>query len=194
MQSKKELQAVLKERHAVNKNISEPLTAEECKQLLTLLSNNESAAKLVSSFVSKNSELSQNNRQHGQRRSQAEKKLQILQNEYIQLEQTIQNREWSKTEPVARDDNSDQRQQDLEAQIKDMASKNKFLAAEFRRLEVENDQLVDVNADLKKDNKLLKNTVDKIKLQLARRTKELLQYDDSEIRKALIRLFQGTLG
>ena len=47
---------------------------------------------------------------------------------------------------------------------------------------------------LKKDNKELKNVVDQIRLRLARDTKMLLQYEDSEIRKALIRMFRWTLG
>ncbi|MGB3614466.1 MAG: hypothetical protein WBA10_11800 [Elainellaceae cyanobacterium] len=194
MRSKKELQAVLKEKYAVNKNISEPLTVEDCEQLLTLLSENESAAKLVGSFVSKNSELSQNNRQHGQRRSQVEKKLQALQNDYIQLEQSIQNREWSGKESDSREDPSSQEYQELENKIKDLTSRSDTLVANFNQLKTENNQLVKVNAELKKDNKLLKNIVDKIKLQLARKTNEILQYEDSEIRKALIRLFQGSLG
>ena len=49
-------------------------------------------------------------------------------------------------------------------------------------------------AQLKKDNKELKNVVDQIRLRLAHDTKMLLQYEDSEIRKALIRLFRWTLG
>ena len=44
------------------------------------------------------------------------------------------------------------------------------------------------------ENKDLKNLVDAIKLRLTKDIQELLKYEDSEIRKALIRLFQWTLG
>jgi hypothetical protein len=54
--------------------------------------------------------------------------------------------------------------------------------------------LTEANTQLKKDNKDLKNIVDQIRLRLARDTKELLEYEDNEIRKALIRLFRWTLG
>jgi hypothetical protein len=33
-----------------------------------------------------------------------------------------------------------------------------------------------------------------IKLKLAQQTKEILQYEDSEIRKAVIKIFKSTLG
>lgn len=57
-----------------------------------------------------------------------------------------------------------------------------------------NDELVDVNDQLKKENKDLKNIVDQIRLRLARDIDELLRYEDSELRKAMIRLFRWTLG
>lgn len=47
---------------------------------------------------------------------------------------------------------------------------------------------------LKKDNRDLKNTVDKIRLGLAQRIRDLLEYEDSEIRRALLTWFRGTLG
>ncbi|MEQ9669030.1 hypothetical protein [Coleofasciculus sp. G2-EDA-02] len=59
---------------------------------------------------------------------------------------------------------------------------------------VECEELVDANEKLKKDNRDLTNIVDQIRLRLARDTKMLLEYEDSEIRKALIRLFRWTLG
>ena len=64
----------------------------------------------------------------------------------------------------------------------------------MQTLTSQNDELIDANTKLKKDNKDLKNIVDQIRLRLARDTKMLLEYEDSEIRKALIRLFRWTLG
>jgi hypothetical protein len=58
----------------------------------------------------------------------------------------------------------------------------------------EKDELAEANNQLKRDNKELKNIVDQIRLRLARDTKMLLQYEDSELRKAVIRLFRWTLG
>jgi hypothetical protein len=55
-------------------------------------------------------------------------------------------------------------------------------------------ELVEVNDQLKKDNKDLKNLVDAIRLKIAIDMKKLMQYEDSEIRKALIRWFKGTQG
>ncbi len=54
--------------------------------------------------------------------------------------------------------------------------------------------LIIANDELKKDNKKLKNIADQIKLKLAIDTKQLLQYQDSEIRQRLIKLFKWTLG
>jgi chromosome segregation ATPase len=62
------------------------------------------------------------------------------------------------------------------------------------KLEKDKAELFRVNEKLKKDNKDLKNLVDAIKLRLAIDVKSLLRYEDSEIRKALVRLFKSTLG
>jgi hypothetical protein len=62
------------------------------------------------------------------------------------------------------------------------------------KLVADNTRLQKVNEELKKDNKRLKNIVDLIKLKLAQQTKEILQYEDSEIRKAVIKFFHSTLG
>ncbi|MGF1512154.1 MAG: hypothetical protein ACFB5Z_00435 [Elainellaceae cyanobacterium] len=194
MQSKSEIQAHLKEKYAINKNISQPLTIEECEQLLALLNEHQAAAKIVGSFVSKNSDLSQNNRHYGQLRGRAEKKLESLQAEYSQLEQSIEELESSKGILGDRKQELSQEHGELEKQVDELSSKNKFLASKVQGLTTQNDELFEANAQLKKDNKDLKNIVDHIRLRLARDTKLLLQYEDSEIRKALIRLFQWTLG
>ncbi|MGL5803852.1 MAG: hypothetical protein ACRC2R_26695 [Xenococcaceae cyanobacterium] len=81
-----------------------------------------------------------------------------------------------------------------EAKIKSLASENQLLETEIKKLTSKNNELIKVNDLLKKDNKALKNIIDAIKLKLAIDTKRLLQYEDSEIRKALVKLFQSTLG
>ncbi|HEY9833975.1 MAG TPA: hypothetical protein V6D26_25715, partial [Stenomitos sp.] len=63
-----------------------------------------------------------------------------------------------------------------------------------KQLEKDKIELSQVNEELKKDNKDLKNIIDAIKLRLAIDVKSLLRYEDSEIRKALIKLFNSTLG
>ena len=80
------------------------------------------------------------------------------------------------------------------AEFQVLASKNQTLEVKVKTLLSQNNELIDVNNQLKKDNKALKNLVDQIKLQLAKDTKKLLQYEDSEIRKALVKLFKWTLG
>jgi len=85
-------------------------------------------------------------------------------------------------------------QQALENQINELTADNKNLSLKVQTLITRNDELSEANDRLKRDNKELKNVVDQIRLRLARDTKMLLQYEDSEIRKALIRLFRWTLG
>jgi chromosome segregation ATPase len=61
-------------------------------------------------------------------------------------------------------------------------------------LEKDKTELSKVNEELKKDNKDLKNILDAVKLRLAIDVKNLLRYEDSEIRKALIKWYKSTLG
>lgn len=187
MPTKGTLQDTLKATYGINKNITQSLSAVECEELLTLLQDQESANKLVQSFIVKNEELSQNNRNFGQQRSQAQKKLKSLQIENEKLEKDI-------TALQDRRGRLSQEQQELEEQIKQLSEQNKTLSGKVQTLTTHNDELVDANEQLKKDNKDLKNIVDQIRLRLARDTKMLLEYEDSEIRKALIRLFRWTLG
>ena len=194
MPSKSELQSALKEKYGINKNITQPLSTEECEQLLTLLHTQPSAVRLVGSFVAKNSDLSRTNRQFGQQRSQAEKRLNALQAEYQQLEKTVADFEARNRTLGDRKGQLSQEQQALEAEIKKLSDKNASLSQKMQALTTQNDELIDANEQLKKDNKDLKNIVDQIRLRLARDTKMLLEYEDSEIRKALIRLFRWTLG
>lgn len=194
MSSKRELQTILKETYGINKNVSQSLTSEDCEQLLSILRSQPSAAKLVDSFIGKNVELAQNNRHYGQLRNQAETKFKQLQTEYQQLEESVRDLELATEKLGDRKQVLSQEHQDLEVEINRLTGENQSLSFKVQTLTTQNDELVEANDRLKKDNKELKNVVDQIRLRLARDTKMLLQYEDSEIRKALIRLFRWTLG
>jgi chromosome segregation ATPase len=194
MPSKSQLQTILKEKYGVNKNITQPLSLEDCETLLLLLTNHPSAGRLVESFVEKNNELSQNNRHFGQRRSQAEKNFERLQADYQQLEKSIADLEKVNNALGDRKEILFKDQQALEAEIDQLTTENQRLNLKVQTLITQKDELAEANNQLKRDNKELKNIVDQIRLRLARDTKMLLQYEDSELRKAMIRLFRWTLG
>jgi hypothetical protein len=71
---------------------------------------------------------------------------------------------------------------------------NQHLLAQVKGLEVNNLSLTKVNAELKKDNKSLKNIVDSIRLQIAKDMKGILKYQDSDLRQAILKLFKSTQG
>lgn len=194
MPSKSELQTILKERYGINKNITQSLNLEDCESLLLSLSSQPSVGRLVASFIEKNNELSNNNRYYGQRRSQAEKKFEQLQTEYHQLEQAIVEQEKVNQALGDRVTMLSEKRKVLEAEVQQLTADNQNLSVKAQELITRNDELTVANNQLKKDNKELKNVVDQIRLRLARDTRMLLQYEDSEIRKALIRLFRWTLG
>jgi chromosome segregation ATPase len=194
MMSKGELQTVLKSKYGINKDISQPLNPEECARLLYVLDSEIGAAKLVESFAQKNSKLGDSSRQHGSRRSYAERKLESVKAEYRELEDSIKYLEESKTTLESKKQQLEQEKKNLESEIQNLSSDNLNLATKVDDLTSNNNELLDANDQLKKDNKSLKNIVDAIRLRLARDTNELLKYEDNELRKALIRLFQWTLG
>ena len=194
MASKADLQTKLKDLYKVNKNISETLTRDECEAMLLLLAENPSAIKIVEAFVNKNSSLGKNNMVLGGQRSRAERRFETLQSEYDALEVSIADLE-STTNAL------NQRKLQLEAdrsalskEIEQIGTQNKALSEKVGTLNVLTDELTDANDQLKKENKALKNLVDAIRLRLAKDVKQLLNYDDSEIRKALIKVFKSTLG
>ncbi len=82
----------------------------------------------------------------------------------------------------------------LKAKIQNPSSKDEFLEAKVKALASQNDELIRVNDGLKKDNKALKNLVDRIRLKTAIDVKNLLKYEDSEIRRALAKWFKGIEG
>lgn len=55
-------------------------------------------------------------------------------------------------------------------------------------------KLVETNDSLMKDNKNLKNIVDEIRLKITQEFKHLLQLQDSDLKKGLVKLLKSTLG
>ncbi|MGG6298079.1 hypothetical protein ACQ4M4_27110 [Leptolyngbya sp. AN02str] len=68
------------------------------------------------------------------------------------------------------------------------------LSSKVQVLATEKDELSEANDQLKKDNKALKNLIDAIRLQISLDVKRLLNYEDSEIRRALMKWFKSTQG
>jgi phage shock protein A len=194
MATKDELQSKLKDKHGINKNISQALSREECENLLLLLDREPGAAKLIDAYARKNANLSNNNALYGRMRTQAEHKLETLQAEYQALETSIQTLEDSKLTLEAHKQQLEQEQSQLQAAVQALSAENQTLTTRVGTLSTQNEQLIDVNDALKRDNKFLKNKIDEIKLRLAIDTRALLQYEDNQIRKAVIRLFRWTLG
>jgi len=87
-----------------------------------------------------------------------------------------------------------QEREKYEVEIQALSQKNNILEVEIKTIYSQNQNLIEVNEQLKKDNKALKNLVDQIRLKLAINTKKILQSEDSEIRKAVITFFKWTLG
>lgn len=193
MASKDDLQNALKEKYGINKNISQPLSKEECERLLNLLHSEASAVKLVSSYADKNFSLGRKNANYGSALSRAEHKFEVLQAEHLKLKKHTDFIEQSNTDIKSKQKLLEENEK-LKAEAKDLFSKNQSLNFKIQNLITQNNDLSVANKQLKEENKDLKNIVDQIRLKLARDTKRLLQYEDSEIRKAVIRLFNWTLG
>ena len=223
MGSKKELQDLLKDQYGINKNISNAFNLQQCEQLIELLEKEQTVRLLTESFANKNGELRNNNRRYGQERSRAENKLNSLQANYQELEKSIQSLELANQNLEGKKQNLETEKQELEAEIQSLSVNNRDkLAAEKKKLEAEreklekniqalslnnqelnkkveklntrNEELFGANQQLMKDNKDLKNIVDAIRLRLAQNIDELLEYEDSQIRKALVRLLKWTVG
>lgn len=194
MVSKTDLQDILKDQYGINKNITQSLSQDECDQLLELLNNTSSVDKLVAAFVQKNNELSVNNRTFGQQRSNAQKRLERLVKDYQKLEDAIAKQEEKNKSLAQQERKLGEEEAELQQKINELNQKNQSLALKVQTLTTRNDELVGVNDQLKRENKDLKNIVDQIRLRLARDVDELLRYEDSELRKAMIRLFRWTLG
>lgn len=87
-----------------------------------------------------------------------------------------------------------QEKEKYETEIQNLHDSNQSLEIKLKTVNSQNRELLQANEQLQKDNKALKNIVDQIKLKLAIDVKQLLRYEDSEIRKALISMFKSTLG
>ena len=125
--------------------------------------------RAISSFAG--SELINRQRLQAAQKGQVTKKIKEIKT----LQQDITKLKQERKKPYSTLDKNS-----LEVQIKTLTTKNKELAS--------------ANQELQKDNKNLKNIVDRIKLKLAMDTKALLRYEDSELRKEIIKLFKWTLG
>ena len=76
----------------------------------------------------------------------------------------------------------------------DLQNKTKILDSENINLAQTNQKLTQVKDQLEQDNRRLKNLVDAIRLRITIDGGKLLQYEDSEIRRALSKWFKGMQG
>jgi chromosome segregation ATPase len=120
--------------------------------------------------------------------------LQDAEAESQRLQDSIAQMEQSKGKLVDRKEDLTQATAQLEAEIKALTQRSQALEVQVGQLKSEKQELVVVNDDLKKDNKRLKNIVDMIRLRFSKDVNQLLKYEDSEIRKALIKMYKSTLG
>lgn len=79
----------------------------------------------------------------------------------------------------------------FEAEIQHSSPKDDSTEAKVKALVSQNNELIKVNDELKKDNKSLKNLVDRIRLQTVIEGKNLLKLENSEIRRALAKWLAG---
>lgn len=75
-----------------------------------------------------------------------------------------------------------------------LQNKTKILDSENSKLVQTNETLTEVKDQLEQDNRKLKNLVDAIRLRISIDGGKLLQYEDSEIRRALSKWFKGMQG
>jgi uncharacterized protein YoxC len=194
MASKDELQNKLKSLYCINKNISQPLSKAECEILLDRIEHEPSFAKLIEIYADKNSTLGKNNAVYGRAKNQAEQRYKVLQIEFEELEASIAGLESTNQTLVQRKKQLEEDRSQLTAEIQKITAQNQGLEVKVTELNVLADELTDANDQLKQENKYLKNIVDSIRLRLAKDVRQLLNYEDSEIRKALIKLYKSTLG
>lgn len=192
MATKKQIQETLKQRHGINKNISQEMSPQACEDLLRLMEREPSISELVDSFSEKNTDLSNNNRRYGQLRSQAERQLEKTKAECEQLQQSVVEAQ-SRLESLRQQRGGLSKEQEaLEQEIMALQKRNTALGSDVQALKSKTKELTTANTALKKDNKALKNIVDQIRLKLALDIRQLMRYEDSELRKAAARLFKWT--
>lgn len=81
----------------------------------------------------------------------------------------------------------------LQAQLRTLEDERDQILASKASLKSQMEKLTAANDLLMQDNRRLRNLVDQIRLQVTREMKGLLRYQDSEIRQAVVRLFQKTV-
>ncbi|GEM_PF-3510285 len=84
-----ELATHLKKVYGINRNIAQILTKEQKEELLFLLVENKTVLTLVETFVQKNQEISQNNRQFGRQRERVKKELEVSKSKNQELLQEL---------------------------------------------------------------------------------------------------------
>jgi hypothetical protein len=196
MAVKAELQNILKERYGINKNISQPLSALECQQLIRLLSSETGVAKVVESFIDKNKELVTKNQQLGKRNVKLVEKVEVeqekatvLQNELKLARMELQNRQGGVSSIPNPSEESG-----IDNQVPVLTDRLKMLEREMNTLASDNKKLVEVNDDLKKDNNEMKNIVDAIRLRFSLEVEQVLESDNNGIRKAITQMYRSVLG
>jgi chromosome segregation ATPase len=128
------------------------------------------------------------------RKTDLETKINSLALQNNELSQVNENFKKDKIELLKVKDELGKDKNELE-KIQERIEKDKIeLSRVNQQLKKDKTELSKVNEELKKDNKDLKNILDAIKLRLAIDVKNLLRYEDSEIRKALIKWYKSTLG
>jgi chromosome segregation ATPase len=120
--------------------------------------------------------------------------LNLAESDSQRLQESIAQMEQSKGKLVDRKQDLAQETSQLEAEIETLMQRSQALENQVGKLKSEKQELVVVNDELKKDNKRLKNIVDMIRLKFSKDVNQLLKYEDSEIRKALIKMYKSTLG
>ncbi len=131
------------------------------------------------------SELSQ--RQHLQ---SSQKRLVTIKNGQIKLLQ----QQLSQQAKGADDTKETEKITQLQQQVQQHKDRADGLAKQVEELNTNNQLFIKVNAELKQDNKYLKNLVDAIRLQIVKETRGLLNYQDSELRQAVMKLYKLTRG
>lgn len=197
MLSKSEIQTVLKDKYKINKAITNALQRTECQELLDTLEEGKSVflQKLIQSFAETNSTLGKNNRILGQQRSRLEKKYKKIEQECQELQGKISDLEIRKNKLKSIETNLSEDNRKIEQEIDELKAQKQELQKrlhtaqkEKQEISSKNKQLIDVNGVLKRENRDLKNINDALRLKFAQEMARLMNLENSEIRKGLLKL------
>lgn len=129
------------------------------------------------------------------RKQDLEIEKQELESERTKLEAEIQSLSVNNRDNLAAEKKKlEAEREKLEKDLQALSLNNQNLNKKVDQLNSKNKELSGANQRLMKDNKDLKNIVDAIRLRLAQNIDKLLEYEDSQIRKALVRLLKWTVG